>query len=160
MCYGKIALFNRGWPSCTAIMHCQGHWPWLQNHIPDSHREKVLWELDSRPIPSIPPFYIQSVCLNYSLIHHCHVPRHPPVHLFYLSTSGTPNCISMHYWSTGDKGLNLPVRQVEPIHLEIVFCEHREAMEVTVKVVDTNWSHPSVPCVLPPAVTYVTDLEL
>ena len=33
---------------------------------------------------------------------------------------------------TVGKGLNLPVRQVEPTHLEIVFCEHQEAMEVTV----------------------------
>ena len=66
----------------------------------------------------------------------------------------------MHYWSTGGKGLNLLVRQVEPIHSEIVFCEHREAMEVTVEVVDANWSPPSGPWVLPPAVTYVTDLEL
>ena len=66
----------------------------------------------------------------------------------------------MHYWSTGSKGLNLLERQVESTHSEIVFCEHGEAMEVTVKVVDANWSPPSGPCVVRPAGTYVTDLEL
>ena len=36
--------------------------------------------------------------------------------------------------STGDKNLNLPVRQVEPSHLEIVFCEHQKAAEEPAEV--------------------------
>ena len=176
LCYGKIALFDHGWPSCTDIMHCQSHWPWVHNCIPcvmqfmpvrtlagsflkpDSHREKVPGSLTLDPF-QVPCHSTFNQCV-WVTRHHHHAPGHLPVHSFYLSTAGTPNCVSMHYQSTGGKGLNLLVRQVEPIHLEIVFCEHWEAMEVTVKVVDANWSNPSSPWVSPPAGTYVTDLEL
>ena len=61
--------------------------------------------------------------------------------------------------STGDKNLNLPVRQVEPANLEIVFCEHREAIEEPVEVLlqlVLTGANITGPPILPAAVTHIS----
>ena len=58
----------------------------------------------------------------------------------------------------GDKSLNLPVRQVEPAHKEIVFCKHQEATEEPAEALlwlMLTGADITDLCILPAAMTYM-----
>ena len=122
MCNGKIACahmvdllcHHRKYSSIKDLVF------WSPHFFPPLCLEaRQLYTVKFNPGPILgTPSLINITCVHliYSSVY-CNVLGHLLVQSFCLSASGTPNCESaLAISGMGDKGLNLPVRQVEPAH--------------------------------------------